>query len=102
MLPAQGPPTSPKQMEKKPGKITWPWGKMDYCSNEWIETRVLMHSGFTNPFIVIFIIIIKIKKLVKVVFLLDRTYIDNTYMFWIIQSRFILFLIVCNIYYIIY
>jgi hypothetical protein len=40
-----------------------------------------MHSGFTNPFIVIFIIIIKIKKLVKVVFLLDRTYIDNTYMF---------------------
>jgi hypothetical protein len=43
---------------------------MDCCSNERIETRVLMHSRFTNRFIIIFVInIIKIKKkLVKVVF----------------------------------
>jgi len=71
MLPAQSPATSPKQMDKRPGKISWPWGKMDCCSNERIETRVLMHSRFTNPFIIIFVInIIKIKKkkLVRIVF----------------------------------
>jgi hypothetical protein len=41
-----------------------------------------MHSGFTNHFIIIFvIIIIKIKKLVKVVFYGEDVYIDNALIF---------------------
>jgi hypothetical protein len=47
-----------------------------------------MHSGFTNHFIIIFvIIIIKIKKLVKVVFYGEDVYIDNALIFWMIHAR---------------